>query len=466
MVRLIIGAGSKALLSIGIVSIATMLFDSLLIFGENRLQTVLVIGFYVYCVVTLVTPSEHKFFHVLSIPVLSQFLHLFQKYDFPAGANSLWRLFPFLLVDLYMLSVVIRFTTNLNILEKCILASWLALHFLFITISPNLSGIITGAFTLILFTIPLYFLYLNILSKRPSFPTDLERSLCLTFVILALGTFGLVFYGAQYKGASNLLVTRNISDTNVTMAYFILLWPFALRYAGRTAHSWLFKPLLFLLFALVVMLSFSRGAVFIVLPYLLGSLWMISTWKNALWLALIGLVLGAGFREWIDLANTELAYSWQLRFADFQATGPVLQRIREASGRMEIQKLAYRLFLESPLYGHGLGSFEILGPGYREAHSMFFTVLAEQGLVGMLYHYGLFAVLGGYLFKTSKQERGHRLLLAALVAYWVFVHSVGYVFVIIPAKSLTVNCIAPLLLICIYYYSKSIRNQSTTPDHG
>jgi len=466
MVRLIIEAGPRAVLSVGIAWIATMVFSSLRIYGENAFQTVLVFGFYIYCVITLAVPSEHRLFYVLSIPVLSQFLHLFQKYDFPAGANSLWRLLPFLLADLHMISVLIRFKTGLTGVEKSIVASWIVLHFLFIIISPNLAGIIIGAFTLILFTIPLYFLYLSILSKHPSFPADLERSLCLIFIILALGTFGLVFFGAQYKGASNLLVTRNISDTNVTMVYFILLWPFAMRYANHTGHSLLFTPLLALIFTLVVVLSFSRGAVLIVLPYLLASLLIVSNWKNKLWFAAIGVLLTAGFGDLFQLVNAELAYSWQLRFADFQATGPVLQKIQEVSGRAEIRRLAYQLFLESPLYGHGIGSFELLGPGYREAHSMFFTVLAEQGLIGMLYMYGLFVLLGYYLLKTMVREGEYRLLPAALGAYLLFVHSVGFVFVIIPAKSLTINCIAPVLLICIYYYSKSIVEKYATPGDG
>lgn len=466
MVRLIIDAGFKAILSVSIAWIAIMLFHSLLIFGESRFQTVFVFGFYIYCLLTLAIPSKHKLFYVFSIPILSQFLHLFQKYDFPAGANSLWRLIPFLLADLYILSVLIRFKADLTVAAKCLVTSWIALNFLFIIVSANLAGIITGAFVLILLTIPLYFLYLNLLSKQSAFPLDLERSLCLSFLILAFGTFGLVFFGAQYKGASNLLVTRNISDTNVTMAYFILLWPFAMLYARRARHSLLLLPSLVLLFILVVILSFSRGAVFIVLPYLLASLLLMSSWKHALAFATLGMALGSAFNDLINLLNADLAYSWQLRFADFHAVGSVWQEIQEASGRAEIRRAAYELFLESPLYGHGTGSFELLGPGYREAHSMFFTVLAEQGLVGMCYQYGLFAALWYCLFQKTSQGGRYRLLPLALGAYLVFVHSVGSVFVIIPAKSLTINCIAPVLLLCIYYYSESIGTQVSSPGHG
>lgn len=455
-----------ATLSVGIAWIATILFNSLLIFGESTIQTVFVFGFYTYCVLTLVIPSEHKLFYVLSIPILTQFLHLFQKYDFPAGANSLWRLLPFILVDLHIMSVLIRFKTGLTAGEKSVIALWIALNFLSIIISPNLPGIITGAFVLILFTLPLYFCYLSLRSECPSFSTDLERSLCLLFILLAIGTFGLVFFGAQYKGASNLLVTRNISDTNVTMAYFILLWPFALRYAGRSGYAFLLTLFLVLLLALVVVLSFSRGAVFIVLPYLFATLLNISNLKQAVWFASIGILLSAGFNDLLQLINEDLAYSWQLRFADFQAAGPALQKLQEASGRAEIRRLAYKLFLENPLYGHGTGSFELLGPGYREAHSMFFTILAEQGLIGMLYLYALFLGLGYFLLKTRVSGRQYRLLPTALCAYLLFVHSVGSVWVIIPAQSLTINCIAPLLLVCMYYYSKSICESPPPPYHG
>lgn len=464
MLRLIFATVFKAILSISIAWVATMLLDSLCIFGESPLQTVLVFGFYLYCAITLAVPSKHKLFYVISLPVLTQFLHLFQKYDYPAGANSLWRLFPFLLADLYMISVLIRFRASRT--ENSIVASWILLNFVFIIISPNLPGIITGAFVLVLITTPVYFLYLSAQSEHPFFRENMERSLCLTFIILALGTFGLVFVGAQYKGASNLLVTRNISDTNVTMAYFTLLWPFAMLYARRSRYSWLLIPLLAMLFALVVVLSFSRGAVFIVLPYLLASLFIVSSWKNAVSFAVIGMLLGTSFDHLVELINADLAYSWQLRFADFHTVGPVLQKIQEASGRAEIRRLAYQLFLENPLYGHGTGSFELLGPGYREAHSIFFTTLAELGLIGTLYLYGLFAAFAYCLIKTATADRYYWLLPAALVAYLLFVHSVGSVFIIIPAKSLTINCIAPILLSCIYYYSKSIGNKPVVPQHG
>jgi O-antigen ligase len=466
MVGLIAEISARAALAVIIACLSTIAFDALLTLGESRFQIVTVLAFYVYCGLVVILPSGRQLFHVLSIPILTQFLHLFQKYTFPAGANSLWRLAPFLLVDLYLIHALLRFKTNLTLPEKCAISSWIAINFLFIAISPNLQDTIAGAFTLFLITLPAYFLYLNILSKSPSFAPDLEQSLCLLFIILALGTFGLVFFGARYKESDVLLVTRNISDTNVTMAYFILLWPFVLFYIKRIGNMLPLTLLMTLMFSVVVMLSFSRGAVFIVAPYIVFSLFIGERKKRFFWLAAVGTGLGMAFTNLIGLVDADVAYSWELRFADLHSVGPVMRKLQEASGRTDIHRLAYNLFLESPVCGHGTASFEKLGPGYREAHSMLFTALAEQGLIGTLYLYSLFLGLGYRLLESTSFHRKNWLLTVALAAYLLFVHSVGSVFVIIPSKSLTINCIAPLLLICFYYYAKSSATSLADRNNG
>lgn len=270
-----------------------------------------------------------------------------------------------------------------------------------------------------------------------------------------MGTFGLVVFGAQYKGSTNLLVTRNITDTNVTMAYFILLWPFALLHVKRYRRPVLATILLILLFLSIVMLSFSRGAVLIVVPYLIISLAISEGIKRFMWVtaAVCGLIPASG--NIAGLVNEELSYSWHLRFEELHTAGTVLQKLRETSGRADIHRLAFKLFLESPLFGHGTASFEILGPGYREAHSLFFTILAEQGILGLTYMYALFLGMGYYLLKSVRSGGKNRLLPLAFSAYLLFVHSVGSVFVIIPSKSLTINCIAPILLMCLYYHAQN-----------
>jgi O-antigen ligase len=155
------------------------------------------------------------------------------------------------------------------------------------------------------------------------------------------------------------------------------------------------------------------------------------------------------------LENEDLTYFWQLRFGNIISLSPALARLQETSGRAEIHAIAYQLFLEKPLLGHGTGSFEILGPGYREAHSLFYTLLAEQGVIGVLYMYFLFTFLGISMFSVTARSRKYQLLPLSFAFYLLFNHTVGSVFVIIPGKSVTINCIAPVLLLCLYFYIKS-----------
>lgn len=460
MLRLICEVAMKGGAALGIAWLAVSMFDILLTFGASPSQTVVVLGFYLYCAIVLIVATRHRLFHILAIPVLTQFLHLFQKYNFPAGANSFWRLLPFVIVDVRLLSGLLLFRPQLTITEKLVVVAWVVLNFLFIAISPNLEGIAAGAFILFLLTLPAYFLVLSIYAQQPGFLQELEQSLGLLFVILAIGTFGLVIAGVQYRAADNLLVTRNITDTNVTMAYFILLWPFALLYSMRRRFAWLPISVLVVLFAAVVVLSFSRGAVFIVTPYVAASLLMAGGRKSLIPLVLTGAGAAVVIGRLVTQADSDIAYPWQLRFGEVQSAGPVLRKLHEASGRAEIHQIAYQLFRERPAWGHGTASFEKLGPGYREAHSLFYTLLAEQGLVGTAYLYALLAVLGFVVGSAARRNPRFWLLPAAWAAYLLFVHSVGSVFVIIPSESLTINCIAPILLICLYFYAKASHRRS------
>lgn len=462
LIRNITLAAASALL---IAWLSILLLDGLAALGENQGQVTLVLAFYLYCAFVLLFPSGDGLFHVISIPIMTQFLHLFQQYSFPAGANSLWRLLPFILVDIHMAAVLLSHPSALRIGEKTTLASWIGINFFFLVISPNLEGTVVGAFLIFLVTLPLYFSYLALHSSSPSFPRELEQCLFCMFVVLGLGTIGLVLFGAHYKGSDNLLVTRNISDTNVTMAYFILLWPFALLFIQRSGN-WLLLTALVALFAIVIILSFSRGALFIASPYLVVTLLIGTGWKRFPRFIVVAATIYWLVKDMIPLVNAELAYSWQLRFGELQSVGALVQKLEEASGRAEIHRLAMALFLDSPLYGHGIASFEVLGPGYREAHSMYFTLLAEQGVAGSLYMYFLFLVLGYYLLTSSALRNINQTLPIGLMAYLVFVHSVGSVFVIIPAKSLTVNCIAPILLICLYHYCRNYSKPGLDGNHA
>ncbi|MCE6988671.1 O-antigen ligase family protein [Dyadobacter sp. CY323] len=461
MVEIALEMIRKLLIALTLVAVSGILFEDLLSFGEGPIQTSVVLSFYVYCLLSLFYRTKHRLFHVLSIPILTQFLHLFQKYSFAAGANSLWRLLPFVLLDIYFLNFLFTKNFRLSPREKLFITCWIVFNLGFMIISPNLENILLGGPLLYLVTLPMYFLYLQNAFSAKDFTLEIEKYFFLLYLILGVGTFGLVITGAAYKGSDNLLVTRNISDTNVTMAYFILLWPLALLFARRCQAALPIILGLVAIFSGIVIFSFSRGAVFIIIPYLLISISLVFKAKNIRWLAFISYIIlllipGSG----ISFTDSTLAYSWNLRFGDFQSINNLVQKLQLASGRDEIHATAYQLFLENPVFGHGIGSFEILGPGYREAHSLWYTLLAEQGLLGLLLIYPLFAFLAMCFLKAIYVDKLYLVLLLSLCFYLLFIHTVGSVFVIIPAKSLTINCIAPILLLCLYFYCKSVTIKS------
>lgn len=99
-----------------------------------------------------------------------------------------------------------------------------------------------------------------------------------------------------------------------------------------------------------------------------------------------------------------------------------IQSIRTAANpgdtgesRQYFWKIGWRMFLEHPITGVGTDNFGIQAPHYmdphrkgwrvnpwgRVAHSLYFTLLPEQGLVGV----ALFAMMLGWCFKTQRKLR-------------------------------------------------------------
>jgi O-antigen ligase len=458
MVEVIIDTLKKMLTALGLVCFTGFLFPSVFTIGESKFQSIVVLAFYTYCATSLFTYSRHKLFFVLSLPVLTQFIHIFQKYTFPTGANSLWRLLPFIILDIYLIIFLLRYKKDNGIQHHHIIVLWLITSTLFLVISPNLKDIIAGGIVLYIFTIPLVFYYLEIAMQANNYPHELEKYMCLLFIILGLGTFGLVYMGAGYKGSNNLLVTRNIADTNVTMAYFILLWPFVLLYCSNNNVSIWFKAGLIGIFSGVIMLSFSRGAMLLVLPYLFVTGLLIPNFIN---LKLLVAILFVGYVQQERIGNfiigQDLLYFWQLRFADIGPFNNLFTKLEALSGRIEIQQTAYTLFKQRPLLGNGIGSFEVLGPGFREAHSLWYTLLSEQGIIGTVFIYSLLLkLLHSLITLTLTRNRMYSVHMIAFVCFLIFNHTVGSTLIILPAKSITVNCIAPLLLISMYFYSRKL----------
>lgn len=100
-----------------------------------------------------------------------------------------------------------------------------------------------------------------------------------------------------------------------------------------------------------------------------------------------------------------------------------------AAERFEIQKAAWRIFLDHPVFGVGLGVYGLANAryaphiGYRDTHNTYLKLAAEVGMIGLV----LWCVfVGSTLFYASRmRRRAHETDLASQ-QYWMEAGFIGY----------------------------------------
>jgi probable O-glycosylation ligase (exosortase A-associated) len=223
---------------------------------------------------------------------------------------------------------------------------------------------------------------------------DAKKIRALIWVIaLSIGFYGLKggIYVIRTGGAHNVLGPEGsfiAGNTEIGLALNLVL-PFLVFLRRETTNQWLRHLLLVVSgFTVIAILgTYSRGA-FLGLLVVSILLFLKSRTK---FLAIILLAIA------VPVAMSTLPERWFGRMETIQT----YEKDRSAMGRLEAWKVAIHMGKDRPLLGFGFrpftkAMFERYGYSQgRDAHSIFFQVLAEHGFTGLILYGGL--ILGSFL---------------------------------------------------------------------
>lgn len=230
---------------------------------------------------------------------------------------------------------------------------------------------------------------------------DFRKLKMLAWVIaLAIGFYGLkggiftILTGAQHMvlGPADSFISAN-TEMGLALNMILPLLIFLRREETRPKVK-IFLTVLFLLCAISVLATYSRGA-FLGLGVVIVSLFLKGRFKV---IAVFALIVG------VYTASTFLPENWYARMGTIQT----YEEDTSAMERITAWKLSVEMARHSPLYGMGFQSYR---PDTYEkylpeadnkrvdAHSIFFQVLGEHGFTGL----ALFAGLIGSTFLTLRR---------------------------------------------------------------
>ena len=242
-----------------------------------------------------------------------------------------------------------------------------------------------------------------------------RKRLRLLYLVIALS---MGFYGV--KGGLYVIRTGGtdrvwgpgttfFSDNNTLGLALCMVLPLLLYLSRDEPRSWL-KWLLRVTFGLTiiaVLFTYSRGA-FLGLAVILAILIWRSPWR---------LRFGAGILAGALVAAPLLPQGLWERLASISDQENAETRDQSSAGRIEAWALGLNLALSRPFTGAGFRAFnneeiwENYSPGtwvkVRDAHSLYFEVLGEHGLVGFGLYMGLLLNTLFHLSRIRKRWRGH-----------------------------------------------------------
>ena len=269
-------------------------------------------------------------------------------------------------------------------------------------------------------------LFLAMILRLPRDAMKIAGALTLTGTLVSFVAIYNQIHGIDLVEGSRVAISRGIGSLlgDPNDLCFVLMFPLAFglsaifsRDAGRAIKLASLASVPFILWAIIA--TKSRGgliATMVVLGYLYAR-----ERKSAVMPMLI--VAGAGLALYFIAGVGGRSYT----FSDTAAID------MSSLGRVEAWKAAVRMMFDYPLFGVGVGNFEAMYRGYSDywdgrtyvTHSMWFQVMSETGVPGIVLFVSIFYVS----FQSARRSLNRldaamappqvRALAASIVAAWM-----------------------------------------------
>ena len=248
-------------------------------------------------------------------------------------------------------------------------------------------------------------IYNMLIYNSSSFPLEIGLVSGLMYSIFVGYFIGRDFFtGSILQRYSGTLENPNHYSFMLTVALLFLIRRF-LFYRDKGRFNQVINSFIIILILIfsyeVVFFAISRQGVLLVF-LLLGFLFL-EVFKNSKFSGKITLVLTTliiVFYTWYNVQNMPLVYnrigslfSWLGGTSDFEVDNSIYYRFAYMID-------AYNLWLEKPLFGHGLHQFKYVNQS-GVSHNNFFEILVNNGIIGFISYYSLYVYILYSFFKIK-----------------------------------------------------------------
>jgi hypothetical protein len=406
---------------------------------------------------------------LLVTPFITQPYQVCLGWDVEAGALSIARILPYLVLAAALLAALWRRAYRPTRVELGLTATVLGVSVISWVIGSPYTMVGLPVTFLLGILLPVFAMYVSsIAQRRPDLLEQFPAAIAVGIFALMAGFLAALGLGTTietFRGEGSVESAREVGDFNSLIPYLILSWPFALAYLrGRSA---LLTTLLFTVFIVVTFAGVSKTMMVLAPPLVLlslpAALARVRTGAVVLGfivgvIILIGLIqlavkspIGAFVLDlWVGRLDIDRNALDALSISDLLS--PVSVGSEAWDDRAVLRVEALRIFGEHPLLGSGWATFPFLSRIEQgTSHAITTDLLQQTGLLGTTVFWAVtlevIARLLGQVRAHASTRRALVLFPAAFLLWLVAAHTVGAQLFMAANTGFTVNAVTGMLYV-------------------